>query len=400
MPIDLVLGVDAINQPLTGIGRYAFELARGLRGNPHVDPVRYFSLGRWIEWSSIVRALEINNANSHAPQSGPRSLRSILADNRLAVQAYARLMPHVTRWRLRREGHALFHSPNYFLPPFPGRSVATVHDLSHMLFPQFHPKARLEYMSRAFPESLRLADHLITPTESVRQEVIEHLGWSPDHITAVAHGVDPVFHPRAASELQALLQTLGLHSHAYTLYVGTIEPRKNIDRLLSAYEALPNELRLQYPLVLAGAHGWNSESVHERIRRAESAGWARYLAFVSQHELPLLYAGARLFAYPSLYEGFGLPVLEAMASGVPVLSSQVSSIAEVVGDAAWLVNPQDADGIASALSQALQDDGWRSNAAAKGLKRASSFTWARCVEQTVAGYQAVMRQEARSTAPF
>ena len=384
MSIDLILGVDAITPPVTGIGRYAFELARGLNGNRHVDALRYFSLGRWVQWSSL---LALENADSGTQA---QSLRSVLAGNRLAVRAFFHLMPQVFRWQLRRHGHALFHSPNYFLPPFPGRAVATVHDLSHVLYPGFHPLARVEYMNRAFPDSLRRADHLITDAESVRQEVIQQFGWSPERITAVPLGVDPKFHPRSQGELQPLLQILGLVSGQYSLCVGTIEPRKNIDRLLTAYESLPQGLRYQYPLVLAGAPGWNSGPTHERVKKAQSAGWLLYLAFVPQDDLPSLYAGARLFAYPSLYEGFGLPVLEAMASGVPVVTSDTASLPEVVGDTAWLVNPQDTDSIASALEQGLQDEAWRTNAGDRGLARALSFTWANCIDKTVSVYRQVM----------
>jgi alpha-1,3-rhamnosyl/mannosyltransferase len=386
MSLDLILGVDAINRPVTGIGRYAFELASGLRAHAQIDALRYFSMGRWVQWSSL-RALASTDTDTQG-----KSLRSILAANRFAIRAYYHLMPQISRWQLRREAQALFHSPNYFLPPFPGRTVATVHDLSHILYPQFHPLARIEYMKRAVPDSLRLADHLITDAESVRQEVIQHFGWSADRISAVPLGVDAVFHPRAATQLQEFLTAHGLTAGAYSLCVGTIEPRKNIDRLLTAYESLPHQLRQHYPLVLAGASGWNSAAVHERIQNAQSAGWLRYLAFVLQADLPLLYAGARLLAYPSLYEGFGLPVLEAMASGVPVLTSNVASLPEVVGDAARLVNPLDTEAIASAIEQVLQDDSWCKSAAAKGLERASLFTWAKCVDQTVAVYRTVTQR--------
>lgn len=388
MPIELVLAVDAINRPLTGIGRYAFELAKGLSANANVDSIRYFSMGRWVELSALLARANVEANTQRA------SLRSMLAANPVAVRVFHSLVPKVSRWRLRHEGKALFHSPNYVLPPFPGLKVATVHDLSHVLFPHFHPPARIAYMNRAFPDSLQLADHLITDSESVRQEVIQNFDWPPERITAVPLGVDPIFHPRPDDELQALWPKYGLRAGGYTLCVGTIEPRKNIDRLLSAYEALPPRLRRRYPLVLIGARGWRSDLTHDRIDKAEAAGWLRYLAYAPQADLPMLYAGARLFTYPSLYEGFGLPALEAMASGVPVITSSVSSLTEVVGDAAWLVNPLDTEGISTALEQALQDDTWLQKASIHGRGRASLFTWSGCVTQTVAVYQAMLKRSA------
>jgi len=305
---------------------------------------------------------------------------------------YHALMPHVSRWKLRGEAGALFHSPNYFLPPFPGASVATVHDLSHILFPQFHPAARVQYMNLAFPQTLRRANHLITDSESVRHELIQRMAWPADRVTAVPLGVDAAFRPHTPDELQPLMQRLGLRSNEYSLCVGTIEPRKNLDRLLAAYEALPQQIRRSFPLVLAGASGWRSGETHARILRAESDGWLRYLSFVPQDDLPKLYAGARLFVYPSLYEGFGLPVLEAMASGTPVITSNVSSLPEVVGDAALLVDPKDIDQIALALQDLLQNEEKRNIAGKAGLARSKSFTWSKCVDQTVAVYLNVMER--------
>ena len=379
--LDLILAVDALTPPLTGIGRYAYELCQGVGQHPQVRRLRCFSIGRWVEPPDPA------DWGAAATVTSGAHLRRALAANRLAVRAYHLVEPRLARWRLRHESDALFHSPNYFLPPFPGRSVATVHDLSHLLFPEFHPPARVDYINRAFPDSLRRADHLITDAESVRREVIERCNWPPERITAVPLGADPSFHPRANEELQPVLQKFGLRRRGYSLFVGTVEPRKNVDRLLAAYEALPAALRREFPLVIAGARGWHSADTHARMAGAVAAGWLRYLSYVPQTELPLLYSGARLFAYPSLYEGFGLPVLEAMASGVPVLTSNRSSLPEVVGDTARLVDPESVDEIAAALARILADDGWLDSAGAAGLARAKRFTWEHCVERTVAVYR-------------
>lgn len=383
MGISLIFATDGITAPLSGIGRYALELATGLAARPQIERLRCFSFARWVEppVRGEVQKLDV---------SAQDRVRAALAANRAAVRIYHLLMPGLSRWQLRGEGGALFHSPNYLLPPFPGRSVATVHDLSHVLYPQFHPAARVDYMNLAFPQTLRRATHLITDAESVRQELVQRIGWPADRVTAVPLGVDAAFRPRDSAQLEPLMQRLGLRLNEYSLFVGTIEPRKNLDRLLSAYEALPAPLRRNFPLVVAGERGWRSAEVHARIARAESAGWLRYLAFVSQDELPKLYAGARLFVYPSLYEGFGLPVLEAMASGTAVITSNVASLPEVVGTAACLVDPKDIDQLAHALQELLQNDEIRANASAAGLARAASFTWSECVSKTIDVYLKVM----------
>ena len=386
MPVDVILGVDAIAAPLTGIGRYALALAQGLADHHRIDRLRFVSLlGHWVENPSFLTQADVGG------EPATRSLRSRLAENKLAVRAFQAFVPSYKGWRLRNEASALFHSPNYFLPPFPGRSIATVHDLSHLFYPQFHPAARVDYMNRALPESLRRADHLITDAESVRQEIIDYYNWPAERVTAVPLGVASTFRPHTDDEILPVLQRLGLRNRAYCLYVGTVEPRKNLDRLLTAYEMLPASVRTRYPLIVAGAYGWQSDPIHQRMSRGADAGWLHYVSFIPQVDLPKLYAGARLFVYPSLYEGFGLPVLEAMASGVPILTSNLSSLPEVVGTAARLVNPHDTADIHAGLSSALEDDDWLLNAGRKGIVRATKFCWETCVNKTVKVYMKVLK---------
>jgi len=392
-PIDLIFGADSICAPLTGIGRYALELARRLPTVETIARVRFYGLGRWLDAAALEAA--------DAPKNGgvnERTLRSVLAGNPQAVRMFAALMPWVQRWQLRQlqpqspEGCTLFHSPNFFLPPLHTRAVVTVHDLSHHIYPQFHPPARIDYMRRMLPPSLARANHVITVSESARQDAIVHLGLPPEKVTAIALGVSAAMHPRSTDELAPVLARLGLQEQGYTLFVGTIEPRKNVDRLLLAYAMLPEALRSRFPLVLAGSSGWRSQATHTHMERAAQAGWLRYLRFVSQADLPALYAGAALFAYPSLYEGFGLPVLEAMACGTPVLTSHVSSLPEVAGDAAHLIEPQDECALTQALAQGLQDTAWRELARTRGLIRAADFHWQRCVKETVAVYENIVNQ--------
>ena len=391
--LDVILQADAIRPPLTGIGRYAAELAKGLREHADVSRLRYFGLTSWIE--DPLRDLCAchpagqEGAGQESSQSWKSLIRARLASNRLAVRAFGRIGPPLAGWRLRRESESVYHSPNFLLPPVPGRTVATIHDLSHELFPQFHPAARVEYMRRAMPNVLRRATHLLTDAESVRQEVIQCYGWPADRVTTVPLGVDASFHPRDEIALAPWLASQGLRANGYCLYVGTIEPRKNVDSLLSAYGRLPIALRKQFPLVLAGGAGWRSGTTHERIRAAVSGGWAHYLSFVPQTYLPLLYAGARVFVFPSYYEGFGLPVLEAMASGLPVLTSNVSSLPEVVGGAGRMISPDDVVSMTSELEGLLCHEQLRARMRNAALARASTFTWTRCVDATIGVYRAL-----------
>ncbi|MCQ0031951.1 glycosyltransferase family 1 protein [Burkholderia glumae] len=370
----IALAVDAVVPPLTGIGRYAWELAKHFSefGDP-IRSVRFFFADQLI---TDARSVLMGNA---AAGLRPRWLPRVMSSNR-----------RIRNWRMQRclKGY-LFHAPNYFLPDKVERGVVTVHDLSVFRFPETHPAERLLHFERSFAATLRRAAHLITDSEAIRQEVASHFGWSLDRITAVPLGVSREFRPRPADELIASLASFGLVPGGYALCVSTLEPRKRIDKLLVAYAMLPSALRARYPLVLIGGPGWLSDTLHSAIARAESEGWLRYLGFVPEAQLPALYAGAHAFFMPSKYEGFGLPVLEALASGVPTLTSNTSSLPEVAGDAAWLVESDDHDALRDGLEAVLVDDAWRSAAIARGLSIARGMTWEQCAVRTLDVYRHV-----------
>ncbi|THU02833.1 glycosyltransferase family 4 protein [Lampropedia puyangensis] len=386
MKIDLIMGADALRPPLTGIGRYTYELARRLADSEDIARLRYFSMGQWVE--DPIAALSQPVADD-APVAAPerKTLRDHLSSSRVAVRVFAALTPALFGWRLRGNKAAIYHSPNYIVPPFSGKTVSTVHDLSHLVHPEFHPQARVDYLRLALAASLVRTDQVITVSETVRQEMLAHKLMSEDRIQAIPLAADRVYRPHSSELLVPAMQALGLRRGLYSLFVGTVEPRKNVERLIEAYALLPVDLRREWPLVIAGGKGWNSEAVHARMAKAQAEGWLRYLSFVDQRWLPALYAGARLFVYPSLYEGFGLPIVEAMASGTPVLTSNTSCMPEVAAGAAYLVNPLDVEELGHGLEQCLTDEGWQANARVKGLERSSQLSWDRCASETVAVYK-------------
>jgi alpha-1,3-rhamnosyl/mannosyltransferase len=204
-------------------------------------------------------------------------------------------------------------------------------------------------------------------------------------------GVDTQFRPRSRGETEATLARHGLRHQGYLLSVGSAEPRKNLEGLLEACRALPRQLLEAYPLVLAGGEGWHNERLRERIAAGSAEGWLRPLGYVADGDLPLLYAGARGFIFVSFYEGFGLPVLEAMASGVPVLGSSSGAVGEVLGGAGLLVDPTDHEGIAMGMQRLLDDQAWAEEAARQGRQRAGEFTWQRCARETANLYRDVLR---------
>ncbi len=381
--MNVVLAIDAINPVLTGIGRYTWELATRLPAllEPEVG-LHYIARHQWVRDPAALRVA--------APMR--QAVRRSLVRMRIAAAAYAVLWPILMRQRLRSVPDSLYHGTNFYVPPGTDRAVATFHDLSIYRHPECHPAARVDFMRRAIPQTLRRTDFLITVSEFTRREVIDFFGWPADQVQAIPLGVDPAFRPRVADDTLPVLAGLGLVHDGYVLCTATIEPRKNIARLLQAYALLPAVLRHRYPLVLAGGDGWNDESLQLQIQRAVGEGWLRRLGYVDEQALPALMAGARCFAFPSIYEGFGLPVLEAMASGVAVVTANAASLPEVALDCARLVDPYDVDAIRAALYEALEDHRWRAEAASRGLQRAAAFSWERTAADTAAVYRRVAAQ--------
>ncbi len=392
--MNVVLSIEAVRPPLAGIGRYAWELATRLPRHAEIQSVRYMSDGLWKR----LPQLDVNNfkqPQAALPAAGEQGvslkarLRQQLGQSTLVSGLYGRLVPYMAKSSLSKIKDGIFHGPNYMVPESSLTSVVTLHDLSIFRYPQWHPQARVQRMRTAIPVAVQRADLVITDSLATRLEVLAEFGLPPEQVVAVPLGVDAQFHPRTEEEVAGVMAHFGLVYRQYSFFVSTIEPRKNLINLLAAYRDLPADLRQQCPLVLVGSRGWHSDDIHAEIQRGKNEGWLKYLGYVEDWYLPVLYAACRLFAYPSYYEGFGLPIAEAMASGVPVLTSNCSSMPEVADGAALLVEPDDVVSIRDGLVVALQDEVWRQQAISKGLHRAAQLTWDACVQQTVAAYHMV-----------
>lgn len=404
--MNIIFSIEAIHPPLAGIGRYAWELASRLPQCEGIDSVRYLSDGRWkalpaaelesttaaaVGVSESAPALSIKSRLGQRLEKIPHSLRHRIGQIPLAARVYSKVMPYMTSKRLSKIANGVFHGPNYFVPKTHLPSVVTFHDLSIYRYPQWHPKARIERMLAVMPDAVERAKIILAVSASARLDILEQFQISPERVHVALSGVDGSYHQRSDDELQPVLSRFGLVPNTYSFFVSTIEPRKNLLNLLSAYRSLPMAMRQRWPLVLAGGGGWQSEDIHDDIQRASREGWLKYLGFVEQRDLPALYAGARLFTYPSWYEGFGLPIAEAMASGVPVLTSNCSSMPEVAGGAAMLVEPADVTAIRLGLMQALEDETWREQAIQTGLQRAAVLSWDDCMEKTILAYRAASK---------
>ncbi len=265
-------------------------------------------------------------------------------------------------------------------------TVITVHDVSFLRFPEaFRPLNRL-YLSFATRISTRRARRVIAVSESTRQDVIRFFGVPPERVVVIPNGVTGDFHPHDLESRMAFCAARGLPER-YLLYVGTIEPRKNLVRLLEAYALWRSESGEMVKLVIAGGKGWYYDQVFKRAEELDLGDDVIFPGFVPAEDLPLLYSAAQAFLYPSLFEGFGLPVLEAMACGTPTITSTASALPEVAGDAALLVDPGDARAIADAIGAVVEDAALAGRLRYAGPRRAAEYSWSRTAAETVQVYR-------------
>jgi glycosyltransferase involved in cell wall biosynthesis len=284
----------------------------------------------------------------------------------------------------------LYHATAFVAPALLlSKSVVMVHDLSFIRYPQAMPASRRLYLRWLTALSCARAQRVIANSHSTAHDTSSLLGVPADKIDVTPLGYDDSAHyPRPIAEIEAFKQAKGLPAR-FWLFVGTIEPRKNLPVLLEAYARLPRTERL--PLLLGGGAGWGRDAVNEAIARHQLGDSVRLLGFIPSDELPLWYNSAEAFLYPSVFEGFGLPVLEAMACGTPVLTSNVSSLPEVAQGAGLCLPAKDVEAWAQALHHIAQDSVWRETARANGLAQAQRFHWRTTAELTIQSYQKALK---------
>jgi len=376
----VLLGATSLSGPLTGIGQYTYFLCEELRKLD--QDVTLFYGHRWGSELPVPAA-----GGGTSRRSSGVNVRRLVRSVPFSYKAAALMRGAAFRaWRLRNEAD-VYHEPNFIPHRFDGPTVITVHDLSVIRFPEMHPPARIRAIGNKLKHAIARADRVITVSDFVRTEVLEHFDCAPEKVVAVHNGVSSGFHPRTEADCSARLAATGLKYGSYVLSVGTFEPRKNLGRLAQAWLQLPADIRREYPLVLAGARGWGEGEFAKALSRLEQEGSLVKLDYVDSELLHVLYAGARLFIYPSLYEGFGLPVLEAMASGVPVICSNVSSLPEVADGAAVLVDPHSSGEMAHAAEALLADKDTTGRMTATGLMRAAELAWKRTAAKTLDVYR-------------
>ena len=388
MALRVGLNAAALASPRTGIGNYIAHLQTALAASGEVD-LHAFLGGRWHEGVADAPAQVFRATAAHRLRILAKPLLPLL-----------RRLRHLRRQRDFARGaarHAIevYHEPNYVPFEVDVPTVITVHDLSWLRHPDTHPTDRVRWLMRAMPGAVERASAIIVDSDFTRGEMQAAFPRSGHHLHTVHLGVDGSFHPREANETAIALARLGLSHGEYVLTLGTLEPRKNVEHVLDAYARLPARLRDRYALAVAGAPGWRAHRLTRQLRALAAGGRVRFLAAVAHDDLPSLYAGAAAFVFPSFYEGFGLPPLEAMASGTPVLVSQRAALPEVVGDAAVMLDPEQAQMTAQRIEALLEDPASAAALRERGLRRAAQFTWSSCAQKTVAVYRAALQATGR-----
>lgn len=331
----------------------------------------------------------------HAPQGGLGRRFKLALWNRVLrrLPLVAPALRDSQKWAFRESarssGAGLYHEPNFIAMPFEGPVVVTVHDLSVLRHPETHPAERVRFMSDNMGESLHRADRIVTVSEFVRQEVIEVFGSVVAHKTMAIHnGVSDHFQPWSQARAQETLARHDLVYGQYLLALGTLEPRKNLVNLLKAYR-LAGPLP---PLVLVGDTGWEGQALKDATHAYRDLP-IRVLGYLPQEDLPFVVAGARMMCYPSFYEGFGLPLVEAMASGVPVLSSTARALTEVLAGSGLQAEAMDIDGLAAGLRRLHEDEAFRRACMEGGLQRARQFSWRKTAAQLSGLYTQLAPQD-------
>jgi len=360
-----------------GLGRYAHELLTALLA---VDPANHYD------------TLYYAPAGSERPDPPldrlpARRLRLAAKPWRMSVLLADFAGLGLDRWL---KSGDVFHATDHLLPPLRrSASVFTIHDLIYAFYPQYHLPLNRWYLTLMLPRFLRRAEAVIAVSENTRRDASRLMHVPAEKMTVIYEGVNPAYQPiQVADALAGVRQKYSLPAR-FALFFSTIEPRKNLLMLLEAYGALLARAPTAPDLVVAGRKGWLFEPVFERVQALGLAPRVHFTDWIAEADAPALMNAAEVFLYPSLYEGFGLPPLEAMACGVPVLCSNASSLPEVVGEAGLLLPPQDAAAWTNALERVLDDPALRQDLRGRGLARARQFTWEAAARQTLAVYERV-----------
>jgi glycosyltransferase involved in cell wall biosynthesis len=366
------IGIDARKLHDFGIGTYIRNLLRELA---HIDQTTEYVLFCKPDDTEIAGGFG-------------RNFRAVPeAAGRYSVAEQLTLP--LAAWRERLD---LFHAPHYVLPVLtPSRSVVTIHDCIHLMFPEYLSRVGHAYAYASLWTAAHKSDRIFTVSEQSKRDILKFFSVPPEKIVVTPNAIDDRFSVSPSQEHLEQIRERYQLSHAYLLYVGNIKPHKNLERLIEAFHLVRSQGRPELELLIIGDEMSRMQSLRRTVHRLQLHRYVRVLGFVPDTTLAVLYRLASVFVFPSLYEGFGLPPLEAMASGTPVVTSNVSSLPEVVGDAAVLVDPYSPEAIAEGILAVLRSSHLRDDLRERGLNRVKAYSWRRSAERVREVYGEVVQ---------
>lgn len=386
---------NALLGEVAGVGQYSYNLLKALLKADRVNsytPYVLYSLTHYL----LHPGLKVN-------LPGEARLRVLYKHIPVPYQllSYLRVpgMPQSLReYMLGGLAVDVVHSNSFCAPRFRDkrkRLVVTVYDLSVLTHPECHKKANIRHCTRGIEDAVKYADAIIAISDYTKRDLIRYMNAPEELVTVTQLAAGPEF-KEVGDEgvLKGVREKYGL-PEKYILFVGSLEPRKNLRTLLKAYAGLPDRFKRGFSLVIAGGKGWMNSDIPGLQKKLGIEGRVHFPGFIADDDICAVYSQAEVFVYPSLYEGFGLPILEAMACGTPVITSNASSMPEVAGDAALLVTPTEADELAGAIERVLDDEVLRGRMREQGLKRAGEFSWERCARETIEIYRKVVESGGR-----
>lgn len=371
------IGIDISLQcmPRSGIGQYQYNLIKNLL---MIDKKNFYHLYAFnYRWRHKFNQLKFSGAENYKVSVTPIPQRLMTIWWIFVRYPY---LEQVTK------PCDVYHiSETCVQPTRLGRKVAVIHDLTTLLYPEYHLKQNIFFYNRRFKDIKKYADAVITESESTKNDIIRHLNIDPQKIFVTHFAADESFRPIKENEVKKKLSKFNIQK-PYIMFLGTLEPRKNIPTLIRAFTALKKKKNIPHKLVLVGQKGWFFQEIEKALEESLYRDEIIFPGYIPDEDIPALYNGAEIFVYPSFYEGFGLPVLEAMQCGTPVITSNISSMPEIGGDACYYIEPKSLDDLTRGLEKIIENTDLRKKMSQKGIERAKQFSWEKCAKETLRIY--------------